>query len=134
MKRLLIFLIVASACCIVNAADYNYLIFRQADGTETSLSAQNLKITFSGGNAVATTADGAVTTLSLSSLSSMYFSNSATNIGSTVSQSADEKATVYTITGVKVAEGISVGSLNSTLHQGTYIVKTNERTFKVVVK
>lgn len=135
MKKLLIVLLVMSAYCSVSATDYDCLVFKQADGTETFLSVPKLKITFSDGNAVAEASDGTTATLPLSSLSSMYFSKMETlSIGTVTDTDGCGRATVYSITGVKVAEGEAINSLCGTLKQGVYIVKTNEKTFKIQVK
>lgn len=135
MKRLLIVLLVVSAYCTVSAAGYDYLVFKQADGTETSLPASKLKITFADGNAVAETPDGASTELPLSSLSSMYFSDrDVTSIQTAVGADDGERATVYSVTGVKVAEGVATSSLSGTLKQGVYIVKTKGKTYKMQVR
>ena len=76
MKRLFFILILAQACLGVTAQDYTYpyLIFTAADGTQTTLSATSLEMTFADGQLVATNGDG-TTTLTLADLASMTFSS-----------------------------------------------------------
>lgn len=135
MRRLWILSLIMLACGSIHAANYDYLVFKQADGTETALSASKLKITFSNGNAVITTADGAVTTLLLNDLNAMYFSdNGATGIETITANGEIEQATVYSLTGVKIADNANVNALKDSLRPGVYLVKTNTRTFKIQIK
>lgn len=135
MKKLLIVMFVMSFSCAAMAASYDYLVLRQADGTETALPAVGLTITFTGGNAVAVASDGGTTTLPLSSLSAMYFGDTNTSIISTAAAvAADGPAVVYNIMGVKVAEGDSFKALKNGLQRGLYIVKTASGTFKTQVR
>lgn len=135
MKRLFIIVFVALLCATADATGYNYLVFRQADGTETGLLSSRLKITFSDGNAVAVTADGTTTTLPLSSLNTMFFAETwSSGIMSATMNGINGNATVYSVTGVRVGSGASVSELRSSLKPGVYIVKTEERTFKIQVR
>lgn len=135
MRRLSFLLLVMLMCCTIHAANYDYLVFKQADGTETALSASKMKITFSNGNAVITASDGVLTTLLLKDLNAMYFSdNGATGIKTATTNGEVERASVYSLTGVKMAEGVDVNTLEVSLKPGVYLVKTNTRTFKIQIK
>lgn len=135
MRRLSFLLLVMLICCTIHAANYDYLVFKQADGTETALSASKMKITFSNGNAVITASDGVLTTLLLKDLNAMYFSdNGATGIKTATTNGEVERASVYSLTGVKMAEGVDVNTLEVSLKPGVYLVKTNTRTFKIQIK
>lgn len=135
MRRLSFLLFVMLTCCSIHAANYDYLVFKQADGTETALSASKLKITFSNGNAVVTTSDGATTTLLLNGLNTMYFSDNGTTGVKTITTNGEvERATVYSLTGVKIADSMDVNALDVNLKPGVYLVKTNTRTFKIQIK
>lgn len=116
------------------ATDYNYLIIKQTDGTETALSAAPLKITFADGNLQAASTNG-TTTLPLSSLSSMYFSTSATDGIVAIQEGSDaQMATVTNMAGTVVARGGSVADATKRLAPGLYIVKTDKNTKKILVK
>lgn len=116
------------------AADYDYLIIKQNDGTETALSSAPLKITFANGNLVAVSPSG-TTTMPLGSLSSMYFSTTATDGIESVGQSGEaQAATVANMAGVVIARGASVAEATRRLAPGLYIVKTDKDTKKILVK
>lgn len=116
------------------AASYDYLVLRQADGTETALPSIGLKITFTDGNAVAVAADGSTATLPLGGLSVMYLSDKGTTGITSATIEAEGHATVYTIMGVKIADGGSLSTLKQSLKPGVYVVKTESGTFKTQVK
>jgi len=123
-----------AVCANTFAADYDYLILKQTDGTATALSSALLKITFADGNLIATSPSG-TTTLPLDGLSSMYFSNTATDgITSLQSESDTLPATVTNMAGVVVARGESVEAATKRLAPGLYIVKTDKDTKKISVK
>lgn len=137
----------------VRAANYDYLILKQTDGTETALSSASLKITFSNGNLVATSSEG-TTTLSLSSLSTMQFSETGTTgiaeattsqtavsvAGRTVQVQAAEGTPVriVNLSGMVVAEGVTANSgkqaFGGQLATGIYVVKVGEKTTKIQVR
>lgn len=137
----------------VHGADYDYLILKQTDGTVTALSSASLKITFSDGNLVATTSDGA-TTLPLSSLSTMQFSTTSTSgianasvsqaavsvSGRTVQVTAAEGTPVriVNLSGMVIAEGVTASdgkqAFGNQLQSGIYIVKVGEKTTKIQVR
>ena len=79
MKRIFTLAVVLLLVLAGKAQTFSYLTFQQTDGTQRSLTANGLKITFSGGNLVATSAEG-VTTLPLGVLSRMFFSSQATGV------------------------------------------------------
>ncbi|MCR4994222.1 MAG: Ig-like domain-containing protein [Bacteroidales bacterium] len=76
MKRFLVFTINVVLSIGLSMADdytYPYLVFTDSDGDETTVSVDDLEITFSDGQLVATNGDGSIT-LTLSTLASMAFS------------------------------------------------------------
>lgn len=128
MKKL-----VLSFCCLVMLvtaarADYSYLTFVTTDGTETSLAASGLKITFSDGQAVVTTAEG-TTTFTLVDLSEMYFSDVISSVTGVNTAADAEIESVYDMSGRLVASGLEG------LGRGVYIVKyKGGETAKMLVK
>ena len=68
---------------MAHADDYPYLTFLDTNGTEQSVVATGLVITFSDGQMNATDNNGKVTTISLSDLKKMYFSSATSAIDST---------------------------------------------------
>lgn len=114
------------------ADNYDYFVFKQSDGTETSLASSDLRITFADGKLVATSSSGSYS-VALSSLGSMYFSNTTTAIES-ISTDTDEDAAIYDMRGVLVAKGKNNSQLTSSLAPGFYIKKVGETTSKILVK
>ncbi len=114
------------------ADDYGYLTVQKQDGTEQSFVATGLKLTFSSGKMIAEQ-NGSSTTLTLSELSKMFFSKTATSIDRATSVAEDAELNVYTIDGVskgKVANALDVQKMG----RGVYIIKQGNKTAKVVVK
>ena len=79
MRKLLTFLLVCLFGLVARADAFSFLNFTSGTST-TQLNANGVKITFADGNLVATV-DGATTTLPLSGLSNMYFTNDALSMG-----------------------------------------------------
>lgn len=111
------------------ADGYGYFTVRNASGETTTFTAVGLKMTFADGKLVATQ-DGQTAEFSLEQLSAMYFSNEQTTAISGVA-SASDRVTVYTVGGVRVAEG-ALGQLS--LPKGIYIVDNNGKRTKMLVR
>ena len=102
---------------------YSYLVFETADGTKTSVPVSSLTISISG-----TTLKAGSQTFDLNTLSKMYFSNegASTGIRSVTANQIGDDAEIYDLQGRRVYK--------SQTRQGTYIVKTQNGTFKVNMK
>lgn len=130
MKRFMILSVLVVTAAFARATDYKYLVLQQTDGTVIPLSADGLRLTFSDGNLVAS--DG--TTVSLTSLSMMCFSEDATAI-ETISNGNDVSAVdVYTVSGVLVGRYESISAAQQALRSGLYVMKNNGGTQKIAVK
>lgn len=140
MKRITLFLLFALTAVLgTTAQSLDYLTFRTADGTEQSLTAVGLKLTFSDGQLVAT-GNGETTTFSLTDLSSMFFSQTATSIAGITDANATKVDIVNGQLKVTAPAGsrISIHSLDgrqansNNLPKGVYLVRVNNQTFKVL--
>lgn len=109
------------------AADYNYLVFTLNDGSEQTIVANGLNITFTDGNLVAATASETLATIPLATLQKMQFSESTTGISDLPTDGDDDIKAIYDLQGRMMP-------LDTQLPKGTYIVKTSRRTIKVHVK
>ena len=128
MKKTMILTLLCALFMGAQAADYNYLLFTLNDGSEQAIVANNINITFTEGNLVATTADEILATIPLTSLQKMQFSETdATGISALPLDSNDEIKAIYDLQGRMM-------SLDTQLPKGTYILKTSSRTIKVYVK
>jgi hypothetical protein len=124
MKKLFLLLTVLVTTLTVQAEGYTYLTFETTDGAKASVSVENLTLTISG-----TTLTAGSQQFTLSNLSKMYFSTSdetATGIEEINSASIEEATDIYHLQGHKVSK--------EQIRKGVYIVKTNSRTYKMVLR
>ena len=124
MKKIFILLTVLVATLTVQAEGYTYLTFETTDGAKASVAVENLTLTISG-----TTLTAGSQQFTLSNLSKMYFSTSdetATGIEEINSAAIEEATDIYDLQGHKVSK--------EQMKKGVYIVKTNSRTYKMVVR
>lgn len=124
MKKIVLALLVWVMALTVQADDYPYLTFETTDGAKASVSVSSLTLTISG-----TTLTAGEETFTLSNLSKMYFSmtnESTTGIEETTSTALEEATDIYDLQGHKVSK--------EQMKKGIYIVKTKNRTYKMIVK
>ena len=124
MKKLLSILLMMAAALTTQAADYPYLTFVTTDGAKASVSVSSLTLTVSG-----TTLTAGSQSFTLSNLSKMYFSTSdetTTGIEEITNAALDEATDIYDLQGHKVTK--------EQMRKGVYIVKTKNRTNKIVVR
>lgn len=143
MKHIITLLLCAAALP-ASAQSYDYLTFQKVSGEQTSLTSDNLKITFEGDNIVAT--NGTATyTAALSEMAQMFFSSEATGIKSAhASEAGTLRAAIvngHLTTNAPAGSSVSVISLdgrllnaNAPLGKGTYLVRINNTTLKVVAQ
>lgn len=114
-----------------NAANYDYLTFQNTDGNQVSMSVNGLKMQIADGNLVATNGEGTMT-FALSNLSKMLFTETSGIADNIISDS--KAVTVYNLSGVKIGEYQNVASAQKALDKGVYVVKENDKTYKMTVK
>ena len=124
MKKILMLLTMLVGALTAQAEDYTYLTFETTDGAKASVSvASDVTLTISG-----TTLTVGSQSFTLTNLSKMYFSNTdeTTGIEKITSATLDEATDIYDLQGHKVSK--------DQMRRGVYIVKTNSRTYKMVVR
>ena len=124
MKKVLMLLTMLVGTLTAQAEDYTYLTFETTDGAKASVSvASDVTLTISG-----TTLMVGSQSFTLTNLSKMYFSNTdeTTGIEEITSATLDEATDIYDLQGHKVTK--------DQMRRGVYIVKTNSRTYKMVVR
>ena len=143
MKTLFATLALALSTTSVSAQNYDFLTFQNNDNTTKSLSVDGLKITFENGNAIATVG-GKSETFALDNLKKLYFTEKdVTGIKQVVS--SDDQINVTAENGhliISAPEGshVAVYSLDGrrvgdeNLAKGVYVVRVNDRSFKIYVK
>ena len=127
MKKVLLFLMtMMGATAQADDGTYSYLTFETANGAKTS-------VALSSSQTVLALNDGTLTvgnlSFSLADLSRMYFSTSdetATGIQELRVADLDDAADIYDLQGRKVAK--------AQMRKGIYVVKTSNGTYKVNVK
>lgn len=114
------------------AESYPYLTFELTDGTKVSVSVSSLTLTVNG-----TTLKAGSLTFTISNLSKMYFSSTDETSGATAIDelTADdfEGKEIYDLNGHKIELQITNYELPK-LPRGVYIVKSKNKTCKIVVK
>ena len=125
MKKIVLICLALVGALTVQADDtYTYLTFETTDGTKVSVPVSSLTLTISG-----TTLTTGEETFTLSNLSKMYFSTSdesTAGIEEITSAVLDEAIDIYDLQGHKVSK--------DQMKKGIYIVKTKNRTYKMIVK
>lgn len=111
------------------AADYQYLVFTMADGTQQAVTASNLTITFNDGNMIASSDTETLATIALSALATMEFQNTTSGI-QTISADTlitDDATVVYDMNGRMMPK-------EAALPKGIYILKNGNKTIKMQIK
>lgn len=124
MKKILFLLTILVGTLTAQADSYSYLTFETTDGAKASVSVSDLTLSISG-----TTLTAGTQSFTLSNLSKMYFSTtdeSTTGIEEITSVTLDEATDIYDLQGHKVTK--------EQMRRGVYIVKTKQRTYKMVVR
>lgn len=126
MKKILLLLTILVGTLTAQAGDYTYLTFESTDGAKVSVDVSSLPVTINLDNSTLTIGNQ---TFVLADLSKMYFSTSdetTTGIKEITSATLDEATDIYDLQGHKVTK--------VQMKKGVYIVKTNNRTYKMVVR
>lgn len=113
------------ACPLPQMAEsaYHYLTFEMTNGAKVSVAISSLTLTINGNTLTAGSQ-----TFTLTNLSKMYFSDTdeTTGIEETTSAMLEEAAEIYDLQGHNITK--------EQMKKGVYIVKTKNKTQKIVVK
>ena len=124
MKKIFLLLTVLIETLTANADDYTYLTFETTDGAKISVPVKDYSLTISG-----TTLMVDSQSFTLSNLNKMYFSTSdetTTGIEEITVVTLEESIDIYDLRGNKVSK--------DQMQKGVYIVKTKNKTYKMIVK
>lgn len=126
MKKIFVLVMALVGIMTAQAGEYTYLTFETTDGAKASVAVESLTLTISGNTLTAGSQQ-----FTLSNLSKMYFSNideTATGIESIDNSqlTIDDSTEIYDLQGHKVSK--------NQMRKGVYIVKTNNRTYKMIVR
>ena len=126
MKKIVLLLMTLVGALAVQAEDsYTYLTFETTDGAKVSVSVSSLPVTINLDNSTLVIGNE---TFALADLSKMYFSTQSetTGIQEISSATIDEAADIYDLQGHKVTK--------AQMKKGVYIVKTNSKTYKIIMR
>lgn len=126
MKKIVLFLTMLIGGLTAQADNYTYLTFETTDGAKTSVDVSSQPVTINLDNSTLTIGNQ---TFVLADLSKMYFSTSdetTTGIENISIETLDEVTDIYDLQGHKVTK--------AQMKKGVYIVKSNSRTYKMVVR
>ena len=123
MRKVLLTLLMAVGGLVARADGYAYLTFETVDGARASVAVESLALSISG-----TTLTAGTQSFNLSNLTKMYFSNAdeTTGIEEVTDATLDEAAEIYDLQGRTVSR--------EQMKKGAYIVKTKQKTYKIVVR
>ena len=132
MKSFILGILMTVGTLPTMAGNYPYLTFELTDGTKVSVSVSSLTLTVNG-----TTLKAGSQTFTISNLSKMYFSSTDETSGATAIDelTADdlEGKEIYDLNGHKIELQITNYELPK-LPRGVYIVKSKNKTCKIVMK
>ena len=124
MKKIVLLLMTLIGTLKAQADSYSYLTFETTDGAKVSVATEeSMTLSISG-----TTLTVGTESFTLTNLSKMYFSTTdeTTGIEEITSATIDDATDIYDLQGHKVTK--------EQMRKGVYIVKTKDRTYKLVVK
>ena len=123
-KIVLLFMALAGALTMQADNAYTYLTFEMTDGAKVSVPVESLTLTING-NTLTTDSQS----FTLSNLSKMYFTmtdETISGIEEITSAALDEATDIYDLQGHKVSK--------EQMKKGIYVVKTKNKTYKMIVK
>jgi hypothetical protein len=120
---------------MVQAGEYAYLVFTNAEGTTTALSATNLTMTVKGTQLDVTNNEGTVN-FTLTELASMQFSTNAEQAGQGIENilNADLPVTVFGINGTSFGTFDNLVQAAQQLGAGAYVISNGKNAQTIIVK
>ncbi|MBR2204817.1 MAG: hypothetical protein IJ898_00470 [Prevotella sp.] len=124
-KIVLLFMTLVGGLTVQAEETYTYLTFETTDGKKASVDVSSLPVTINLDNSTLIIGNQS---FALADLSMMYFSTQSetTGIEEISSATIDDDAVFYDLQGHKVSK--------AQMKKGVYIVKTNRKTFKIVMR
>lgn len=114
---------------MIARADNQYLVFQTQDGTETSVTTENLVITFGDGMLLT----NKELSFDVADLNKMFFMKS-TGISDVLSDEADGEVTAFLPSGIECGTFHNVNIARAMLRPGVYILKSKSKSVKVIVR
>lgn len=131
MKKIISLAAMVGICFSAYAGEYKYLTFMRTDGTEVSLSVNQLEFTFEDGILKAKNQDGEQA-FPISQLGKMFFSVEPTAILGITSDSEVGEVELFSPEGIRIGRFPSANEALSSTKKGLYILKSKSTTVKIV--
>lgn len=133
MKRLVLAGLIMIGALQVQAYDYSYLAFQNAEGATTFMAIEQLNISISDGKLIVTNTDGSQT-FQLTDLSKMFFTQTADLTGISNTETVNETVEVFTTGGLSLGKFQDINTAKVSLKPGLYIMKSKSKTTKIAVR
>ena len=118
----------------LSASGYNAMVFTMNNGSQKSISTENLEITFSNSELQAKS-DQTVLTLTLTDVKSMNFGETVTSSVSSLESEKEITVYIFTLSGIYTGSFPSLSNAVENLEKGIYVIRNTEgETFKITVE
>ena len=131
MRKTLLTVILTLSAIFAQAGEYGYLLFTNAQGTNTFFTVNNLTMTVSGSELQVTNDDG-TTLFILTDLVSMQFSKEGQAEGIENVLDADAPVEVFTPLGVRIGRFDNLLQAAGALDKGAYVI-TNGKNAQTII-
>lgn len=133
--KFILLLLIAATALQAQAETYGYLTFQAADGSLKSVPVSALSLSYADGQLTAASST-ATATFATAQLAKMYFSTTSAGISTVISDlTADEgPVVVFNLTGAQVGTFSTAAAAQSSLTPDIYVIKSQTRTIKALVK
>lgn len=131
MKKIISLAAIVGMCVSAYAGDYKYLTFLKTDGTEVSLSVNQLEFTFEDGILKAKNQDGEQA-FPISQLGKMFFTMELTDIHGITSGSEVGEVELFSPEGIRIGQFSSATEALNATKKGMYLLKGKNTTVKFV--
>ena len=134
MKKLFTMLCFGAFALSLSASDYNAMVFTMNNGSQKSISTENLEITFSNSELQAKS-NQTVLTLTLTDVKSMNFGETVTSSVSSLESEKESTVYIFTLSGIYEGSFPSLSNAVENLENGIYVIRNTEgKTFKITVE
>lgn len=133
MRKIIVAFVALMCCSYTQAQDFAYMGFAKADGSELTVSAENLTMTFVDGALCVEATDNSLT-IPVSELNKMFFTNNAVAGIREIGSAINGKKYVYSLSGAFLGTFENMENVRQSYGKGVYLVKENGKTSKLAVR
>ncbi len=133
MRKIIVAFVALMCCSYTQAEDFAYMGFVKADGSEVTVSAENLIMTFVDGALCVEATDNSLV-IPVSELNKMFFTNNVVTGIRDLGSAINEKKYVYSLSGAFLGTFENMESVRQSYGKGVYLVKESGKTSKLAVR